>query len=140
MLLMCTYMMVGKSTQLPQFLAEAFRTGCVVCTQPRRVAAVTIAERVAAERGCIIGTEVGYSIRFDDKSGPQTRIKYVTDGVLLREIMSDPTLSRYSVIILDEAHERSVQTDILMGLLRRLQEVRRELRYCVVMVMTMTEV
>jgi HrpA-like RNA helicase len=120
---------LGKSTQLPQFLAETFRQGCVVCTQPRRVAAVTIAERVALERGCKVGSEVGYSIRFDDKSGPQTRIKYVTDGVLLREIMTDPELSRYSVVILDEAHERSVQTDILMGLLRRLQEKRQSLRY-----------
>lgn len=80
------------------------------------------------ERGCRIGSEVGYSIRFDDKSGYQTRIKYVTDGVLLREIMTDPLLSRYSVVILDEAHERSVQTDILMGLLRRLQEKRQSLR------------
>lgn len=121
----------GKSTQLPQFLAQAVKEGCVVCTQPRRVAAVTIAERVAAERGCALGTEVGYSIRFDDRSGPSTRIKYVTDGVLMREIMTDPELSRYSVVILDEAHERSIQTDILMGLLRRLQERKKSLRIVV---------
>jgi HrpA-like RNA helicase len=127
----------GKSTQLPQFLSEFYSTeeqrregggGCVVCTQPRRVAAVTIAERVANERNSPIGEEVGYSIRFNDRSGPLTKIKYVTDGVLLREIMTDPNLSRYSVVILDEAHERSLQTDILMGLLKQLQQTKPSLR------------
>lgn len=105
---------------------------CVVCTQPRRVAAVTIAERVANERNCSLGEEVGYSIRFDDRSGPLTKIKYVTDGVLLREIMTDPTLPKYSVVILDEAHERSLQTDILMGLLRQLQQKKPSLRSLIV--------
>lgn len=125
----------GKSTQLPQFLSEISfsnqnpSNNCVVCTQPRRVAAVTIAERVAAERNCRIGTEVGYSIRFDDRSSSITKIKYVTDGVLLREIMTDPNLSKYSVVILDEAHERSLQTDILMGLLKQLQKTKPSLRF-----------
>lgn len=118
----------GKSTQLPQFLSEIYNTNCVVCTQPRRVAAVTIAERVALERNCRIGNEVGYSIRFDDKTSSLTKIKYVTDGVLLREIMTDPNLSKYSVVILDEAHERSLQTDILMGLLKQLQATKPSLR------------
>jgi hypothetical protein len=127
----------GKSTQLPQFLSELYsnegegvdrKGGCVVCTQPRRVAAVTIAERVASERNSVIGEEVGYSIRFNDRSGPLTRIKYVTDGVLLREIMTDPNLNRYSVVILDEAHERSLQTDVLMGLLKQLQQTKPSLR------------
>jgi ATP-dependent RNA helicase DHX8/PRP22 len=89
---------------------------------------VTIAERVAVERGCLIGTEVGYAIRFDDRSTHETKIKYVTDGVLLREIMTDPDLKRYSVVILDEAHERSLQTDILIGLLKQLQERKPSLR------------
>lgn len=141
----------GKSTQLPQFLSEYYEKqgkesqerdrdlkerksfmSCVVCTQPRRVAAVTIAERVANERNCSLGEEVGYSIRFDDRSGPLTKIKYVTDGVLLREIMTDPTLPKYSVVILDEAHERSLQTDILMGLLRQLQQKKPSLRSLIV--------
>ena len=118
----------GKSTQLPQFISELPDVRGVVCTQPRRVAAVTIAQRVADERNCEVGDEVGYSIRFDDRSSKRTRIKYVTDGVLLREMISDPELSRYSVVILDEAHERSLQTDILMGLLRRLQDRRTDIR------------
>ena len=111
----------GKSTQLTQYLRNLFPAKCVVCTQPRRVAAVTIAQRVAQEQGVKLGDEVGYCVRFDDKSSSKTRIKYVTDGVLLRECMSDPNLSAYSIVILDEAHERSLQTDILMGLLKRVQ-------------------
>lgn len=78
------------------------KKNCIVCTQPRRVAAVTVAKRVAHERGCDVGEEVGYCIRFDDKTGPNTKIKFVTDGVLLRECMTDPNLDKYSVIILDE--------------------------------------
>lgn len=101
---------------------------CIVCTQPRRVAAMTIATRVAQERGVKIGNEVGYSVRFDDQTSKETKIKFVTDGVLLREFMSDPLLMKYNVVILDEAHERSLQTDILMGLLRQLQEKRPSLR------------
>lgn len=122
----------GKSTQLAQYLADEFfsknQEGCIVCTQPRRVAAVTIAQRVASERGCVVGQEVGYSIRFEDKTSYKTKIKFVTDGVLLRECMGNPDLNNYNVIILDEAHERSLQTDILMGLLRRLQDKRSNLR------------
>lgn len=124
----------GKSTQIPQFLASSTaisRGKCVVCTQPRRVAAITIAEQVAKERRSRLGEEVGYSIRFEDKSSKRTRIKYATDGVLLREIMSDPLLTQYSVVILDEAHERSMQTDILMGLLKEVQKVRRDLKIIV---------
>jgi HrpA-like RNA helicase len=102
-----------------------------VCTQPRRVACVTIAKRVSEERRCVLGEEVGYSIRFEDKTSSTTRIKYVTDGVLLRESMTNPELKGYSVIILDEAHERSLQTDILMGILRQLQEKRSDLRIVV---------
>eukprot|EP01035_Chromulina_nebulosa_P016851 gene16851-22336_t len=97
----------------------------------RRSAAVTIAQRVSKERKSNIGHEVGYNIRFDDRSSNNTKIKYVTDGVLLREFINNPTLSNYSIVILDEAHERSLQTDILMGLLKQLQETRNDLRIVV---------
>lgn len=138
----------GKSTQVPQFLLDAgFCAGIVeaqgstpspirarkliACTQPRRVAAITVAGRVAEEMGCALGQAVGYAVRFDDKTGPRTVIKYMTDGVLLREAMTDPLLTRYAVIILDEAHERSLQTDILFGLIRRAQREREDLRVVV---------
>lgn len=124
----------GKSTQLPQYLLSNLKTGSlarIAVTQPRRVAAISVAQRVASERKCKVGMEVGYSIRFDDKTSPRTRIKFVTDGVLLRECMSDPDLKEYDIIVLDEAHERSLQTDILMGLLRQLQERRPSLRLVV---------
>eukprot|EP01031_Cornospumella_fuschlensis_P043696 gene43696-53438_t len=117
----------GKSTQLPQILLDhglVPRDKGIVCTQPRRVAAITIAQKVASERGVPLGQEVGYSVRFEDKSSPATRIKFATDGVLLRECMSDDSLSKYQIVILDEAHERSLQTDILIGLLRAMQNRR----------------
>jgi len=113
----------GKTTQIPQYLHEAGWTGggrVVACTQPRRVAATSVAQRVAEELNVELGTEVGYCIRFDDCTDPgRTRIKYLTDGMLLRETMTDPLLSEYSVIMLDEAHERSLATDILLGLLKK---------------------
>jgi ATP-dependent RNA helicase DHX8/PRP22 len=93
-------------------------------TQPRRVAATTVAKRVAEERGCALGSSVGYRVRFDDCTEPNTRIIYATDGMLLREAMTDPLLSRYSIIVLDESHERSLQTDILFGVVRRAMKAR----------------
>eukprot|EP01027_Heterolobosea_sp_BB2_P018681 GEZU01026283.1.p1 GENE.GEZU01026283.1~~GEZU01026283.1.p1 ORF type:complete len:202 (-),score=19.84 GEZU01026283.1:32-607(-) len=109
----------GKTTQIPQYLFEegwANNGLCIACTQPRRVAATTVASRVADEMGVELGKEVGYSIRFDDHTDPdRTRIKYLTDGMLLREMMVDPLLSRYSVVMVDEAHERSLHTDIILG-------------------------
>jgi ATP-dependent RNA helicase DDX35 len=108
--------------ELPQYLYETGWTGpgaCIAITQPRRVAATTVAARVAKEMGCVLGEEVGYSIRFEDVTSPKTRIKYMTDGMLLREALMDPLLRRYSVIMLDEAHERGLYTDILMGLLKK---------------------
>ncbi|XP_010165678.1 probable ATP-dependent RNA helicase DHX35, partial [Antrostomus carolinensis] len=125
----------GKSTQIPQYLAEAGWTaeGRVVgVTQPRRVAAVTVAGRVADERGAVLGHEVGYCIRFDDCTDPQaTRIKFLTDGMLVREMMADPLLTRYSVLMLDEAHERTLYTDIAIGLLKKVQKKRGDLRLIV---------
>ncbi|XP_037666960.1 probable ATP-dependent RNA helicase DHX35 isoform X2 [Choloepus didactylus] len=125
----------GKSTQIPQYLAEAGWTaeGRVVgVTQPRRVAAVTVAGRVAEERGAVLGHEVGYCIRFDDCTDPlATRIKFLTDGMLVREMMIDPLLTKYSAIMLDEAHERTLYTDIAIGLLKKIQKKRGDLRLIV---------
>ncbi|KAI3897064.1 hypothetical protein MKW92_016719 [Papaver armeniacum] len=117
----------GKTTQLPQFLCNGgfCRDGKVIgITQPRRVAAVTVAKRVAEECDVELGQKVGYSIRFDDTTSASTRIKYLTDGLLLREALLDPLLSRYSVVIVDEAHERTVHTDVLLGLLKDVQKAR----------------
>lgn len=112
----------GKTTQIPQFLLSAglAKQGetCVACTQPRRVAATSIAGRVADEMDVELGKEVGYTIRFEDVSDPySTVLKFVTDGMLLREAMHDPLLSKYSAIVLDECHERTLATDVIMGLL-----------------------
>jgi pre-mRNA-splicing factor ATP-dependent RNA helicase DHX38/PRP16 len=123
----------GKSTQLTQYLHEAGygERGMIACTQPRRVAAHSVARRVAEEMGVKLGELVGYTIRFEDVTGPLTKVRYMTDGVLLRESISDPDLSRYSVIILDEAHERSLNTDVLMSLLKRVLAKRRDLKIIV---------
>ncbi|KAI1869347.1 hypothetical protein JX265_006705 [Neoarthrinium moseri] len=121
----------GKTTQIPQFLHQAgwCEDGKVVAvTQPRRVAATTVAIRVAEEVGCEVGKEVGFSIRFEDVTSAATRIKFLTDGLLIREALVDPLLSRYSVIMVDEAHERSISTDILLGLLKKILKRRPELR------------
>eukprot|EP00928_Gymnodinium_smaydae_P031626 TRINITY_DN23156_c0_g1_i1.p1 TRINITY_DN23156_c0_g1~~TRINITY_DN23156_c0_g1_i1.p1 ORF type:complete len:813 (+),score=178.74 TRINITY_DN23156_c0_g1_i1:59-2497(+) len=135
----------GKTTQLPQYLLDAEKLDAVLnapaseetgkkaaaeaavpvrkrriaITQPRRVAAVAMAKRVAQERGCRVGAEVGYTIRFEDHSNPETRLRYMTDGCLLRECLSDPDLSGYDVVVLDEAHERSLHTDVLFALMKR---------------------
>jgi pre-mRNA-splicing factor ATP-dependent RNA helicase DHX15/PRP43 len=124
----------GKTTQIPKFLLEAgFTKGgkCIACTQPKCVAAMLVAQRVAQELDVTLGQQVGYSIRFEEMTSQSTCLKYMTDGVLLREAQTDPALSRYSVILLDEAHERTVATDVLMGLLKEVLLKRKDLRLVV---------
>lgn len=120
----------GKTTQVPQFLAEA-GFGRVVVTQPRRVAATSSAQRVHAElgpdAGRLGGRWIGYHVRHDAKASDDTCILFVTDGLLLREARSDPLLSRYDAVVVDEAHERNVNSDILLGLLSRISPLRRRL-------------
>ncbi|EEH06598.1 pre-mRNA-splicing factor [Histoplasma capsulatum G186AR] len=122
----------GKTTQIPQFVLfddlPQKRGKLVACTQPRRVAAMSVAERVAAEMDVKLGEEVGYSIRFEDMTSQKTILKYMTDGMLLREAMHDHDLTRYSTIILDEAHERTMATDVLMGLLKEVVQRRPDLK------------
>ncbi|KAL2370672.1 pre-mRNA-splicing factor ATP-dependent RNA helicase PRP43 [Blastomyces gilchristii SLH14081] len=122
----------GKTTQIPQFVLfddlPHKRGKLVACTQPRRVAAMSVAERVAAEMDVKLGEEVGYSIRFEDMTSQKTILKYMTDGMLLREAMHDHDLKRYSTIILDEAHERTMATDVLMGLLKEVVQRRPDLK------------
>jgi len=113
----------GKTTQMTQYMAEMGLTNnkkMIGCTQPRRVAAVSVSKRVAEEYGCSLGEQVGYSIRFEDATSPETIIKYMTDGMLMREYLADNDLKRYSVLMLDEAHERTIHTDVLFGLLKDL--------------------
>ncbi|KAF2459072.1 P-loop containing nucleoside triphosphate hydrolase protein [Lineolata rhizophorae] len=123
----------GKTTQLTQYFAEDgfANNGIIGCTQPRRVAAMSVAQRVAEEVGCRLGQEVGYTIRFEDCTSPATRIKYMTDGIMQREILLDPELSKYSVIMLDEAHERTIATDVLFGLLKKALRRRPDLKLIV---------
>jgi ATP-dependent RNA helicase DHX33 len=111
--------------ELPQYLLEtgSYR-GQIAVTQPRRVAATSLAARVSAEQGKPLGTLVGYSVRFDERVGPDTRIKYLTDGMLVREMMNDPLLTRYHVILVDEAHERTLRTDIVLASLKRILALR----------------
>ena len=116
----------GKTTQMTQYLLEDGYSGIIGCTQPRRVAAMSVAKRVAEEVGTKLGDRVGYTIRFEDCTSPQTRIKYMTDGMLLRECLLDTKLSSYGVIMLDEAHERTIHTDVLFGLLKKTAEARRD--------------
>jgi len=118
----------GKTTQLPQYLLEAglAKTGMIGCTQPRRVAAISVANRVAKEKNSQVGTLIGYTVRFEDVTSEQTKIKYMTDGMLLRESLLDPLLMKYSIIILDEAHERTIHTDVLFGVVKAAQARRTQ--------------
>eukprot|EP00924_Labyrinthula_sp_SR-Ha-C_P015130 augustus_masked-scaffold_9-processed-gene-9.42-mRNA-1 protein AED:0.01 eAED:0.02 QI:0/-1/0/1/-1/1/1/0/827 len=123
----------GKTTQMVQYLADEgyARNGMIGCTQPRRVAASSVAKRVAEEVGCRLGDYVGYTIRFKDVTSSRTRIKYMTDGMLMREYLNDKYLDKYSVLILDEAHERTINTDILFPLLKKLAKKRKDMKIIV---------
>ncbi|KAJ7134299.1 P-loop containing nucleoside triphosphate hydrolase protein [Mycena epipterygia] len=117
----------GKTTQVPQYLLEAGvagSSGLIAITQPRKVAATTLAARVSVEQGTPLGGLVGYAVRFDERCGPDTRIKYMTDGMLTRELLGDPLLSKYSVVVVDEAHERTLRTDLLLANLKRILRER----------------
>ncbi|XP_024969225.1 pre-mRNA-splicing factor ATP-dependent RNA helicase DEAH1-like isoform X5 [Cynara cardunculus var. scolymus] len=120
----------GKTTQIPQYLHEAGYTkrGMIGCTQPRRVAAMSVAARVSQEMGIKLGHEVGYSIRFEDCTSDKTVLKYMTDGMLLREFLGEPDLASYSVVMVDEAHERTLSTDILFGLVKDIARFRPDLK------------
>ena len=121
----------GKSTQVPQFLLDSLGgSKCIAVTQPRRVAAISLARRVAEEMGSPLGSsspasKVGYSVRFDESTSPSTRIKYLTEGMLLQEMLRDPKLLQYNCIIVDEVHERSVNVDLILGFLKQLQAKRK---------------
>ncbi|KAJ4984080.1 ATP-dependent rna helicase [Stagonosporopsis vannaccii] len=116
----------GKSTQVPQFLLnEKWCSKCIAITQPRRVAAISLARRVAEEMGSYMGSQspmakVGYSVRFDNATGPNTKIKFLTEGMLLQEMLRDPIMSQYSAVVVDEVHERSVNVDLILGFLKNL--------------------
>ncbi|KAH8852026.1 putative pre-mRNA-splicing factor ATP-dependent RNA helicase mog-4 [Schistosoma japonicum] len=121
----------GKTTQIPQYLYEAGYCNNgkrIGCTQPRRVAAMSVAARVSQEMSVRLGSEVGYSIRFEDCTSERTIIKYMTDGMLLREFLTEPDLGSYSVMIIDEAHERTLHTDILFGLVKDVARFRPDLK------------
>lgn len=123
----------GKTTQLTQYLHEEgySKYGMIGCTQPRRVAAMSVAKRVSDEMDRALGEEVGYAIRFEDCTSEKTVIKYMTDGILLRESLREPDLDHYSAVIMDEAHERSLSTDVLFGLLREIVARRHDLKLIV---------
>src|SRR5690606_7112230 len=125
----------GKTTQIPklclELLDERGLNGRIGCTQPRRVAALSVSKRVAEELGVAWGGVVGCKMRFSDDTRRDTRVKFMTDGILLAEIQSDPLLRAYSVLILDEAHERSLNIDFLLGYLKQLLPRRPDLKLVV---------
>ena len=132
-LIVCGATGSGKSTQLPKLCLEAGRgtSGLIGHTQPRRIAARALATRLAEELGTTVGGAVGYQVRFTDHTGPQGRVKLMTDGILLQELESDPQLRRYDTLIIDEAHERSLNIDLLLGVLQRLLPRRSDLKLIV---------
>jgi RNA helicase HrpA len=123
----------GKTTQLPVILHEAgySENGIIGVTQPRRIAALSVSEFIARQLGTGVSGLVGYKMRFEDKTSQETRIKIMTDGILLQEMKLDPWLSKYSLIVVDEAHERSLNIDFILGLLKRILETRRDFKVIV---------
>lgn len=132
----------GKTTQIPKFLIDAGlgQAGLLGCTQPRRVAALSVAQRIAEELGVQYGQEVGAKIRFTDQTRPDTLIKVMTDGILLNEIQDDPLLSAYQAIVIDEAHERSLNIDFILGFLRKLARKRKDLKIIITSATIDTEI
>jgi ATP-dependent RNA helicase DHX33 len=142
----------GKTTQIPRFLYEAREKKLLLnstkkshrnrhlicCTQPRRVAAISVAQRVASEVNQACGELIGYSVRFDEAISRRTKIKYMTDGMLLREALLDPYLRQYSIIILDEAHERTLHTDLLFGIVKQALDYRKSLKKNLLHVLVMS--
>ena len=120
----------GKTTQIPKFCLAAGRgiDGRIGCTQPRRIAATSVARRIAEEMGESLGRSVGYKIRFQDRTPPDALIKIMTDGILLTEVLRDRNLTEYDTVIVDEAHERSLNIDIVLGLLKMIMRRRRDLK------------
>ena len=120
----------GKTTQLPKMVAEALGVdgGRIGCTQPRRIAAASVSKRVAEELRVPLGDYVGYQVRFEDRTSRETRIKFMTDGILLAETQGDRDLRQYEALILDEAHERSLNIDFLLGYVKRLLDRRKDLK------------
>ncbi|MEE8553054.1 MAG: DEAD/DEAH box helicase, partial [Desulfobacterales bacterium] len=120
----------GKTTQIPKFCLAAGRgiDGKIGCTQPRRIAATTVSRRIAQELGEELGRSVGYKIRFQDKTSRNAYIKIMTDGILLAETQNDPHLNEYDTIIVDEAHERNLNIDFILGLLKTLLKQRKDLK------------
>ena len=129
----CCGIFVVRTTQLTQYLLEEGygKLGVIGCTQPRRVAAMSVAKRVSEEYGCELGREVGYNIRFEDVTSDATVIQYMTEGVLLRESLTSPDLDKYSCLVMDEAHERALNTDVLLGLMKKVITRRRDLHLIV---------
>jgi ATP-dependent helicase HrpA len=121
----------GKTTQIPRILLHGLKPRCIAVTQPRRVAAVSVAWRIATEENVELGREVGFGIRFDDQSCAETKIKLMTDGLMLSEARTDPNLSRYDIIMIDEAHERSLNIDVTLGLLYEILQQRNDLKVVV---------
>lgn len=117
---------ISSYSEVPQYILESGLAGdgLIAVTQPRRVAATSLATRVALEQNTTVGRLVGYSVRFDERSSPSTRIKYLTDGMIVRELLADPLLTKYSVVIVDEAHERTLRTDLLLSHLKSIQKQR----------------
>lgn len=132
----------GKTTQIPQFInsARVQDNGKIAITQPRRVAAVSVAMRVAQEfgNGMNVGEYVGYTVRFEDVTSKKTKIKFLTDGMLLREAIADRLLLEYNVVILDEAHERTIHTDVLFGIVKKAQKVREDRRLAPLKILIMS--
>ncbi|CAG0890150.1 unnamed protein product [Cyprideis torosa] len=133
-LIVCGETGCGKSTQIPQYLLETGwgTNGIIGISEPRRIAATSLASRVADEVGCQLGSRVGYCIRFDDcTTAGVTKVKYLTEGILVCEMMRDPLLRQYSVLMIDEVHERTTETDLVLGLLRKIMKRRPDLRLIV---------